>query len=145
MMEGVPDPDAFRASDADREAVIRRLQRAFAEGRLDLSELEERTAGVYAARTFGELRAFTRDLPPPAAVRRPARPRVIRLPHALLPVVAINVVAWVLASLARGATLDGHGDWIYPWWVSIAAVWVVFEVGAVVRRRGHGDGAGTAA
>lgn len=55
---------ALRVSDHDRQAVIRRLQRAVGEGRLTLVEFEERTAGALAARTRGELDDLTGDLPP---------------------------------------------------------------------------------
>src|SRR5262245_31536772 len=68
-MNSEPEPtprDQLRASDADRQAVVERLQAACAEGRLDLAELDERTAGAYAAKTLGDLKPFTVDLPPPA-------------------------------------------------------------------------------
>jgi hypothetical protein len=51
-------------SDADRERVVSRLHTAVGEGRLTLSEFEERTAGVLAARTFAEVEPFLADLPP---------------------------------------------------------------------------------
>jgi hypothetical protein len=52
-----------RASDTEREAVIQRLLQALHDGRLSMEEFDERSAKVYAARTHGELRALTRDLP----------------------------------------------------------------------------------
>jgi tape measure domain-containing protein len=56
-------PEQVRASDADRDAVIERLSRAFAQGRLTADEFEERVATACAARTMAELLALTRDLP----------------------------------------------------------------------------------
>jgi hypothetical protein len=53
----------LRMSDADRELVLSRLHTAVGEGRLTLGEFEERTAGVLAARTFGEVEPFLADLP----------------------------------------------------------------------------------
>lgn len=53
---------AMRASDADRERVVVLLQTAVADGRLNLDEFDERTAGAYAAKTQDELAALTRDL-----------------------------------------------------------------------------------
>lgn len=50
-------------SDADRDGVIARLNSAAAEGRLTLSEFEERVDGVLKARTFGEVEPFVMDLP----------------------------------------------------------------------------------
>jgi hypothetical protein len=57
-----PSP-GLRASDADRERVAFTLQTAVSEGRLTLEEFDERVAGVYAAKTYGELAAATSDLP----------------------------------------------------------------------------------
>ncbi len=54
----------LRASDADREAVVRRLQRAVGEGRLTLTEFDERVRAAYAAGTRGELDDVAHDLPP---------------------------------------------------------------------------------
>ena len=52
-----------RASDAERDAVVERLQRALAQGRLTLEEYDVRVADAYAAKTRGELAALTQDLP----------------------------------------------------------------------------------
>src|SRR5437660_9672724 len=59
----------LRASDADREAAAERLRVASVEGRLESEELEQRLAGVYAARWVPELARLTADItpPPPAA------------------------------------------------------------------------------
>jgi hypothetical protein len=53
----------LRASDADRERVAAVLRRAAGEGRIELAELDERLAAVYAARTYADLEPITRDLP----------------------------------------------------------------------------------
>jgi hypothetical protein len=58
-----PDPTRLRASDADRERVARVLHEALGEGRLTVSEVDERLAQVYGAKTLGELEPITRDLP----------------------------------------------------------------------------------
>lgn len=52
-----------RASDAEREAVVTRLQDAASEGRLTVEELAERIDAAYAARTHAELEPLTADLP----------------------------------------------------------------------------------
>jgi hypothetical protein len=52
-----------RASDAERDAVVSRLQKAVGEGRIDLDEFSERAAGAYAAATTAELDALLADLP----------------------------------------------------------------------------------
>lgn len=68
-----PGGSAVLASDAERERVTDRLRAAAAEGRLTLTESDERQAAAYAARTRDELTPLISDLPGP---RRPAtRPR----------------------------------------------------------------------
>jgi hypothetical protein len=61
---------AVRASDAEREKTAALLRRHYSEGRLTLAELEERASASYQARTLGELRVLTADLPGPQG--RPA-------------------------------------------------------------------------
>lgn len=54
---------ALRASDADRERVASRLHNAMADGRITMTELEQRLDKTYAAKTLGELAPITADLP----------------------------------------------------------------------------------
>ena len=63
MSDKLPEKPSLRAADADRDAVVERLQAAASEGRLDLEEFEERMTAAYRARTFGELAPLTADLP----------------------------------------------------------------------------------
>jgi hypothetical protein len=58
----VPNRD-LRVSDADRERVVRALERHTAAGRLTLDEFAERVGRVLAAVTHGDLTAVTHDLP----------------------------------------------------------------------------------
>ena len=58
-------PPAVRASDADREAVVVRLQQAVGEGRIDLDEFGQRAEAAYAAGTTAELDLLVADLPGP--------------------------------------------------------------------------------
>lgn len=136
--------DSLRASDADREATVARLQHAFAEGRLELAEVDERTAAAYAAKTFGDLAALTRDLPaePPAPARTPQTPRQPSAPpswaeqhgqdvwrwtqYGLPPVIVISVIVWVAIGLTS--------HWTHPWWIWIIVAWVCGGVGG---RRGR--------
>ncbi len=53
----------MRASNHDREQVAAVLQKAMAEGRITVAELESRLDSVYAARTLAELDPITVDLP----------------------------------------------------------------------------------
>jgi hypothetical protein len=64
---GEPDPvPVVRASDAEREAAVTRLQTAVGEGRIDLDEFGQRAAAAYAAATTAELDGLLADLPAPA-------------------------------------------------------------------------------
>lgn len=58
-----PEP-AIRASDRERDAATQRLQEAFAEGRLDDSEFDQRMRTALSARTRPELDRLLADLPP---------------------------------------------------------------------------------
>ncbi len=60
--EESPRP-VVRASDADREAVVVRLQTAVGEGRIDLDEFGQRVDAAYAATTRDELDVLLADLP----------------------------------------------------------------------------------
>jgi hypothetical protein len=53
----------LRASDAERDDVVGRLNRAVGEGRLTMDEFSGRLDLAYAARTRGELDPLLRDLP----------------------------------------------------------------------------------
>lgn len=64
--------DRTRASDTEREQVVRLLGAAAAEGRLTVEDLERRSGAAYAATTRGELAALVDDLP--IAPIRPAPP-----------------------------------------------------------------------
>jgi hypothetical protein len=57
----------MRASDADREEVVRTLLDALSRGLLTLDEGDERVAAAYAARYRDELPPLTADLPPAPA------------------------------------------------------------------------------
>ncbi|WFE26685.1 DUF1707 domain-containing protein [Solwaraspora sp. WMMD791] len=61
--EVVPSRRELRMSDADREAVVARLNAAVAEGRLTLAEFSDRVDAVLQARTFGEVEPVVADLP----------------------------------------------------------------------------------
>ncbi|NDL59809.1 DUF1707 SHOCT-like domain-containing protein [Phytoactinopolyspora mesophila] len=59
----VESPADLRCSDVDRERVAEALRNAAGEGRLTLTELEERLDAAFKARTYGDLQPITRDLP----------------------------------------------------------------------------------
>jgi len=55
--------DRIRVSDQDREQATVRLRDSFAQGRLTREELDERITAALNARTVGDLRRVTADLP----------------------------------------------------------------------------------
>jgi len=56
----------MRVSDSDRERAADLLREAAGHGRITMDELDERLEVAYAAKTYGDLAAVTRDLPLPA-------------------------------------------------------------------------------
>jgi len=56
----------MRVSDSDRERAADVLREAAGHGRITMDELDERLEVAYAAKTYGDLAAVTRDLPQPA-------------------------------------------------------------------------------
>lgn len=83
MDETTPE---VRIGDRERGEVDGRLQRAYADGVLTMTEYEERAAECWKARTRSELEPLVRDLPPdrqdeaaaPVAAPRPAAEPVAR-------------------------------------------------------------------
>ncbi|RBY93628.1 DUF1707 domain-containing protein [Blastococcus sp. TF02-8] len=110
----------LRAADSDRQAVATTLGRAMSEGRLTVSEYEDRLARAYAARTFGELAELTADLP--SAARPPAARQV--------PPPAARPAPWPAAAHCGGHR-GGHRS-SYAAWLSTAiivlGIWTVTSV-----------------
>lgn len=57
-------PEHLRCSDVERHSVERILADAYADGRLNREEYDERLDAVWKAKTFGELNPLTSDLLP---------------------------------------------------------------------------------
>jgi hypothetical protein len=73
-MEPASEPPAIRVGDRDRDDAARRLQDAFAEGRLDDDEFDQRMRAALTAKVSTELDVLTADLP--AATERTMVPAV---------------------------------------------------------------------
>jgi hypothetical protein len=122
-----PAVAALRASDADRNVVHGVLTEAFADGRLDRDEYDERTAATLGARTLGELPALVSDLVPD----RPLLPATLPLSaadpselqrraedkwrkdrrEALAGFVGSALLMWAI----WGATAVAKGEPYFPW------------------------------
>jgi len=87
--------------ERQRERACARLTQALVDGRFDLHELDRRAALVWSARTDGELRAATADLPVPR--RRAGDAGVGRHLTAYVVVMLVLLLVW----LATGGA--------YPW------------------------------
>ena len=134
--------DRMRVSDADREALTARLRDHYAEGRLTQDELDERVSAALGAKTFGDLRSLTTDLPGPvpAPPRTAARPswggppqwrhhRHHRPPVALLLLIGLLLVlvsggGWAIFALFR---------LMLVFWLAMIVTRIV--IGLVYRRR----------
>jgi hypothetical protein len=68
----------IRASDRERDAVLQRVQEAFAEGRLDDTEFDQRMRAALTARTHADLDQLLADLP--AATEYRTAPAISRGP-----------------------------------------------------------------
>lgn len=110
------DQSNMRASDADRERVAQLLQKATAEGRLDIHELDERLAAVYVAKTYGELVPLTADLVLTGIPQQPV-PQTSRIGGEPGSAVSIGVMsgvdrkgAWVVPSMHTAVAVMGGVD-----------------------------------
>ncbi|RCV58166.1 hypothetical protein DEF23_02215 [Marinitenerispora sediminis] len=92
----------MRASDLDREQVAEILRQAATEGRITLDELDERLDLAYRARTYGDLRPLTADLPAGRGVPAPARQ-----PGA-------GAVDRTLELRAKAGSIARRGNWEVP-------------------------------
>jgi hypothetical protein len=112
-----PSPRDLRASDTDRENVVRLLREAHADGRLTLDEHGERVERAYSARTLGDLSDLTGDL-------LPADEQPIRLDSDPL--------------YALFGTVRRDGRWVVPARFPVAAVFGTLEIDlrqALLQRR----------
>ncbi|MCP2280682.1 protein of unknown function [Nocardia amikacinitolerans] len=116
-----------RASDAERDQVVRLLGRHMADGRLDLAEYDQRVARVYGTTTRDDLQLVLSDLPKltkEAAAPPKSRPRIPVWQRieggSWLGVSILVLVIWAAISI-------GVGEFTYPW-----PIWVIGPWGAVL-------------
>jgi hypothetical protein len=135
----------MRASDSDREKIAARLRDAHAEGRLTITEFQDRLDALYKAQTYGELEPLVRDLPvvrsprpstevsrAAAASTKPARSRGDKGMAAMWTIwacaVSVNLVVWVLTGITNGEL-----PYFWPAWV--AGPWGAVLLSISIMRR----------
>jgi hypothetical protein len=123
----------MRAGDSDRQAVADQLKTALDEGRLDLSEYDERVQKTYGARTYADLDGLLDDLPgtvpvqhsqvtpapssaAPVAERSTAN-QVARWVGPYGGVIAVCVIIWAITSAT-----SHHLQYFWPVWMLIPLV-----------------------
>ncbi len=118
-----------RASDAEREEVAKTVSAAGAEGRLTMTETEERLAGVYSAVFRHELQQFTEDLPRTTT----GAPRQRQgLPRGPLAVHAAIVAVLAVVLITRWAVSD-----VPYFWPGFPLFWAVASLAFHARIRGY--------
>jgi hypothetical protein len=132
----------LRAADVDRQFVADRLKSALDEGRLSLTEYDERLRDVYASKTYGDLDEVLADLPgfvphaesqlqpaaqgaddlyPTDAARQELAAKqfkgvpkwLVGIWGAWLVAVSVNLVIWLLVCVS-----SGHPVYFWPMWVA---------------------------
>ncbi|MHB1810203.1 MAG: DUF1707 SHOCT-like domain-containing protein [Solirubrobacteraceae bacterium] len=106
---------SVRAGDADREATVERLRKHHAEGRIDVTEFQERLDRVYDSKTLGELRQLFNDLPDDAARERSVGWSSGAPRRWIFPLVPVVFALFVLSALIPGFHHHpgpGPGPWI---------------------------------
>ncbi|MGK8523446.1 DUF1707 SHOCT-like domain-containing protein [Nocardia asteroides] len=135
----------IRASNDERDAVVRLLGRHMADGRIDLPEYDQRVAQVYATIDRDGLRSVLSDLPDlgkdaAAPVRAPARiPIWQRIEGTTwLAVSVLVLVIWGAISLGVGAFTYFWPMWVIGPWGAVLAFRMVagFENGRCGHRAG---------
>ena len=91
------EPSQMRISDADRNKVAEILREAAGDGRIDLTELDERLEATFAAKTYAELVPITHDLSP---VVHAGGSSVVRVERER----AVAIMGGV----------ERHGNWVVP-------------------------------
>lgn len=126
---------SIRISNEDRERVAQILHNAMAEGRLEMSELEERLDAVYAAKTFADLEPITRDLPVQSTSPIPQPPRQpIAQPVAGGPRLVPGAAAGPANSIAVMSGVERKGEWVVPDHHSAVAVMGGVEINLTYAR-----------
>jgi hypothetical protein len=152
-------PEVFRASDEDRDDVIRMLRDGSAEGRLSQETFLARVDRALRAKTAEELARLHRDLPPPRQ-RRALRERVAcwrteftatvraALPAPGLPALALPRGPRTVFSIGRSPDCDlpladPTVSWVHAELRRVDDSWVLADLGSRNGTRVNGWRAGS--
>ena len=133
----LPANAPLRAADRDRDVIRTALATAYAEGRLDRDEFDERSEQVTSARTLGELPPIVADLVPDRSIQPHSRsslvgasPQELRRQaeqhwqaerrNAIVGVLGASLVTWTIW-LATAWDKDGF-DPYFPWPLIVMAL-----------------------
>jgi hypothetical protein len=110
--------ESLRAADRDRDQVMDALREHYAQGRITIQEFDERGTAAATAKTMGDLRALTADLPDPPTSREAAwTPKQMRR-IAVMGIAAATAVLTVLG-------IFGHLIAVPVWLVVLVAIRVL--------------------
>jgi hypothetical protein len=141
-----PAYSGMRASDRDRAVVHDVIAEAYAEGRLDRDELDERVSAVDSAKTYADLLPPIRDLTAdvvPARFEAPAAPAPLAPPDvrraaeqyyrgqlrdSFFGLLIPNLICWTIWFLT------GHDGFLWPLFVTIPTVVSFLKLGSNKQR-----------
>jgi hypothetical protein len=133
----LPTNAPLRAADRDRDLIRTALATAYAEGRLDREEFDERSEQVTSARTLGELPPIVADLVPDRAVERRSQSSLVGASsqelrrraelhwqaerrNAVVGFVGASLVTWAIWLATSWS--DGSFEPYFPWPVIVMAL-----------------------
>jgi len=102
---GPGDIAAHRAADVDRDAVAERLRIAAREGRLELTELDDRLGRAYQAKTYGDLATLVADLPAPPLILRTTTLNIRQAGRWIVPrrITAESTTGWITIDFTQAS------------------------------------------
>ena len=126
----LPANAPLRAADRDRDVIRAALSTAYAEGRLDRDEFDERSEQVTSTRTLGELPPIVADLVPDRAIELRSRSSLVGASaqelrrraelhwqaerrNAIVGFIGASLVTWAIWLATSWS--DGRYDPYFPW------------------------------
>jgi hypothetical protein len=153
----------LRAADVDRQFVAERLKGALDEGRLSLTEYDERLRDVYSAKTYGDLDGILSDLPgfapqehsqlqpaassavdqhlyPTDAVRQEFAAKHFKgVPKWLVGIWGAWLVAVAVNLVIWALVCVSNGEFVYFWPMWVAGPWGAILLGTTITAAMTGD------